>query len=85
MADETDTIVVSENGIPAQLYSAGRTIAIAVGMWAVGRGWLSAGTATALGTILLVAAPFVYGQLKVWFNHKKMVVLAASSPQGVVR
>ncbi len=47
-----------------QLNAALRQIGIAAGGWAIGRGYLDTDTATAIGTILLVVVPFVWGQIK---------------------
>ncbi|WP_022684569.1 hypothetical protein [Sphingobium bisphenolivorans] len=46
----------------AQLAAAARQIVLALGGYAMGRGWLQADTLTAIGTVAAVVVPLVWGQ-----------------------
>lgn len=47
-----------------QLAAAVRQIALAIGGYAIGRGWLEEDTLTAIVTVAVIAVPFVWGQIK---------------------
>ncbi|SCW77839.1 hypothetical protein SAMN02927924_02835 [Sphingobium faniae] len=47
-----------------QLAAAVRQIALAVGGYAIGRGWLEEDTLTAIVTVAVIAVPFVWGQFR---------------------
>ena len=47
-----------------QLAAAVRQIALAVGGYAVGKGWLEDDTVTAIVTIAVILVPFIWGQIK---------------------
>jgi hypothetical protein len=74
----TQPILVNATPTSDQLYAAVRQIGMAVGAWAIGKGYLQADTATALGTIALVAVPFVYGQLKTRLRAQQLATVASS-------
>lgn len=46
----------------AQLAAAARQIVLALGGYAMGRGWLQADTLTALATVAAVVIPLIWGQ-----------------------
>lgn len=74
----TKPILVNPTPTPDQAWSALRSAGIAVGAWAIGRGYLQADTASALGAILLVVVPFVIGQLKTRRRAQELVTVASS-------
>ncbi|WP_257540694.1 hypothetical protein [Sphingobium sp. CFD-1] len=47
-----------------QLAAAVRQIALAVGGYAIGRGWLEEDTLTAIITVAVIAVPFIWGQVR---------------------
>lgn len=59
-----EDIVVRENTALEQFMAALRQIMLAVGGWAVGRGYLAGDTLVALGTVVALIGPFLWGQLK---------------------
>lgn len=59
------TVTVSRNAVTKdQLWAALRQVATVIGGWAIGKGYMDAGTASALGTILLIGVPIAIGQIK---------------------
>lgn len=61
-AVQADAPTVSGSPSMDQAAAAVRQILLAVGGWAVGRGYLEADTVVALGTVALIVVPLVYGQ-----------------------
>ena len=76
-------IVVNESPIPDNIATALRSIAIAVGAWAVGKGYLEEDIASALGTVLLVLVPFVWSQIKTYKRSNQLATLAERAPDSV--
>lgn len=58
-----------------QVTAAARQLALALGGWAVGRGYLEADTVTAIATVAVIAAPFLYGQWKTRMRAKQALGL----------
>jgi hypothetical protein len=81
MSDETITVPASP--WPEQLFTAARQIVPVVGAYAVGRGWLSADTATVIGGVLAIVAPIAWGQVKTWDRSKKLANFADQLPDHV--
>lgn len=79
--NESD-VTVNENPAPAQFAAALRQVMLAVGGWAIGRGYLQADTLAAIGTVAMLLGPFVYGQIKQWNTHKKLVTLVEASDKA---
>lgn len=46
-----------------QAIAAGRQIALAIGGYAVGRGWLEEDTLSAIVTVFVLLVPFIWGQM----------------------
>jgi hypothetical protein len=46
-----------------QVAAAARQLALAIGGYAVGRGWLEDDTVTAIATVAVLIVPFIWGQL----------------------
>lgn len=72
MADNETPPIVAPNPATDQAWSALRQIAIAAGGWAIGRGYLEADTAAAIGTVLLLATPVIYGQWQTRHRAKQL-------------
>lgn len=72
------TVQVNANSLPDQFWTGVRQIATVVGAWAVGKGYLQADTASALGAILLVAVPIAYGQWKTYLRATQLATIASS-------
>lgn len=47
-----------------QIAAAVRQIALAIGGFAIGRGWLEEDTLSAIVTVAVIAVPFVWGQFR---------------------
>lgn len=47
-----------------QIAAAIRQIALALGGYAIGRGWLEEDTLTAIITVLVIVVPLVWGQIR---------------------
>lgn len=58
-----------------QVAAASRQIALAVGGWAVGRGYLEADTVTAVATVAVIVGPFLYGQWRTRLRSKQALGL----------
>lgn len=82
---EESDVVVRENPALEQFTAAIRQIMLALGGWAVGRGYLQGDTLIAIGTVATLLAPFLYGQFKQWNNHTKLVTLANASEKATVK
>lgn len=80
---ESTPIIVNESAVPGALTSAVRQIALVGGGWAVGRGYLDSDTLSALVTIGVIVGPFIYGQIKGWRNHQRLVKAAGAAPNNV--
>jgi hypothetical protein len=74
----TKTIFAHRTATPDQAWAAARQIVMAAGAWAIGKGWLQADTAGALGTLALIVAPFVIGQLKTRLRAQQLAAVASS-------
>ena len=84
MTDTTDTpITVNANPAVDQLGSAVRALVIALGSYAAGKGWIPADIAGALGTLIVVGVPFVWGQLKMRSLSQKAATMAGHLPDSV--
>ena len=77
-----EDITVRENGAPAQLAAAVRQIVLIASGWLVGKGYIPADMAGALGTLVLVGVPFAWGQYRQWSTHQKIVTLVAASDKA---
>lgn len=75
-------IEVRENPALEQFTAALRQVMLAVGGWAVGRGYLAGDTLVAIGTVAALVGPFLYGQFKQFNNHKKLVTLVEASDKA---
>ena len=69
--------------ITEQLWSAARTIAVAGGTFALGRGWIEQDTAVLLGAVGVTLWGVIAGQLKTWERSRKLVTLAQAVPDAV--
>lgn len=78
-----DPITINESPVPASLTSLVRQITLVAGGWMVGKGYLDQSTAAAIGSILVIAAPLVWGQIKQWTRHNELVSLAKQVPDSV--
>lgn len=78
-----DQITVNESVVPGAITSLARQIGLVIGGWLVGKGYLDNDTATMLGTLGLIVLPLVYGQVKNWMTHRKLVTLANASPDAM--
>jgi len=47
-----------------QIAAAIRQIALALGGYAIGRGWLEEDTLTAIVTVLVIVVPLIWGQIR---------------------
>lgn len=85
MSDTTPNVPVEVPASPAadQLTSAFRAVLMALGGWAVGKGWLTEELATALATVILLVWPLVWSQLKARSTHAKLVTVASAAPDSV--
>lgn len=70
-AAQADAPAVHGSPTLDQVTAAARQLALAVGGWAVGRGYLEADTVTALATVAVIVAPFLYGQWKTRMRAKQ--------------
>ena len=66
-----------------QLQSAFRAVLLALGGWAVGKGWLTEELATALATVILLIWPLIWSQLKARSAHAKLVTVAQAVSDDV--
>lgn len=57
---------MEDNKALASAMSALRTSLAAIGGWAVGSGYLTAGSAEAITSVVLVAVPFAWGMYRAW-------------------
>jgi len=82
---EESDIKVRENPALEQFTAALRQIMLAIGGWAVGRGYLAGDTLVAIGTVTMLIGPFVYGQLRTWKVLNERVTLAAASSKASLK
>ena len=78
-------IEVEKTPFGTAIWSLVRQIALILGGWAIGRGYLEHDTALALGSIGTILFPLVYGQVKGWKLHKHLLELARYVPDTVAR
>jgi hypothetical protein len=78
-----EPMTIPANPLPEQLFTAARQIVPVIGAFAVGKGWLSADTATMIGGVLAIVAPIVWGQLKTLERSRKLTALANALPDDV--
>lgn len=83
MAEEK--IVVTGSSLPNVSKRTLQQVCIAVGSFLVGRGWLSADTASALGAVALVLLPALWQQIGGWVSHREKVDLAEDASIGTVK
>ncbi len=67
--------IIAPNPTVDQAWAALRQILLALGGWAIGRGYLKEDTALAIGTILMIGIPFVYGQWQTIHRAKQIVAI----------
>lgn len=79
----TPPIVVDSSAIPSGLMLGLRQVALAAGSYLIGRGYLSADTATAIGSVLLIVAPVVWGQVRSYLKKRQDVTIANAAPDSV--
>ena len=75
-------ITVRENPALEQFTAGFRQVLLVVGGWAVGKGYLESDTVAMIGTLAVILGPLLYGQIKQWNNHKKIVTLVAASDKA---
>lgn len=75
-AVQADVPVATGSPTLDQAAAAVRQILLAVGGWAVGRGYLEADTVAAIGTVALIVVPLVYGQWRTRLRSKQAHGLA---------
>ena len=68
-----------------QLWAAARTIAVAGGTYALGRGWIAQDTMVLLGSVGAVMWGVIGGQLKTWERSQKLVTMASALPDDVAK
>lgn len=78
-------IIVSASPAVDQIQSAFRAMLLAVGGWAVAKGWLTTDLATATASMILIVWPFVWAQLKVRKAHWRLVTVAQAAPDSVAQ
>ena len=71
--------------VTEQLWAAARTIAVAGGTYALGRGWIAQDTMMLLGSVAAVLWGVVGGQLKTWERSRKLVNMASVLPDEIAR
>lgn len=70
-------ITVNASAIPALAASNLRVILIAFGAYAVGKGWFTQDLWTQAVPILMILAPWVWGQIQGFITHTKLASVAA--------
>lgn len=82
MTDNLEDPIEVTAPLVEQLWSAGRTIAVAGGAFAAGRGWIAQDTLMLLGSVGAVLWGVVGGQLKTWERSRKLVTMAKALPDA---
>jgi len=83
--DPTTEISVTDSALPGNLAAGARQVLLAVGGWAVGKGYLDNSTLAMLATVSAVLGPFLYGQWKQYESHREKRTLAITSPIGKLK
>ncbi len=78
-----DTITVSENPLPQAGATLLRQALLVWGGSLLGNGFMTEDTAAAIATVLLIGGPLIYGQVKGWLRHRKLVTLAEAAPDSL--
>lgn len=78
-----EPIEVHESSTPDQLWSALRSVIVAVSAYATGRGWIGEDTVAMIIGVVGVLAPIVIGQLKTRRRALELAALAAKVPDSV--
>lgn len=79
------TIEIPNKATAAQLGVALRALLVALGGYAVGKGWLTSDLADALVAVGLIIGPMIYAQVRAHFDHKNKVAMADALPDSVAR
>ena len=78
-----DPIEVNSSAVAEQLWSGLRTVAVAGGAWALGRGYIAQDTLAFLGAAGAVLWGIGSAQIKTWQRSKKLITLAQQVPDHV--
>ncbi|MDP3853139.1 hypothetical protein [Phenylobacterium sp.] len=81
--DINTPISVRESPAVDQIMAAVRQVLVALGGFAVGKGWVDESTASAVTGLVLVVGPIVWSQIAVRGRHAKLVVTAEAAPNAV--
>lgn len=80
-----EPIEVSGQPLIEQVWGGARLIAVAVGAWALGRGYLAQDTLALLGATGGVVWGVVGSQIKTWQRSAKLIALASTLPDHIAR
>lgn len=85
MEPEETPVVVKESAVPAQTLTAFRSLLLALGSYAVGRGWIDDGILQALVPVVLIVGPLLWSQLATRKKQAQLVTLAQRVPDSVAK
>ncbi len=80
-----NSIVIPSNPTTAQLGALIRQLLVALGTYAVAKGWLSGPIMEALIPIVMLVGAVVWAQVRVIVEHKKKVLMAEALPDSTAQ
>lgn len=85
MEPEETPVIVKDSAAPAQLMTALRSLLLAAGAYAVGRGWVDDGLVQAAVPVLLIVGPLIWSQFSTRKKQAQLVTLANRVPDSVAK
>lgn len=85
MEPEETPVVVKDSAAPAQFMTALRSLLLALGSYAVGRGWIDDGLLQAIIPVALVVGPVLWAQFSTRKKQAQLVTLANRVPDNVAK
>lgn len=83
MTEDTTIPIKVGSQTGEQLGQAVRVLLSALAGWLIAKGYLDANLAAAALPVILLAAPIVWGQVRVWKTHQQRTTMANLLPDSV--
>jgi hypothetical protein len=83
MTDPETPMMVNADPLPAQLATLLRYVLTTLGGYAIAKGWITGDALEMVTSIVLVAAPMLYGIWRTQRNKADLVRVASAAPDSV--